>query len=108
MAHASDYTTILPPRGILLIAVPSSPLPVFFSKEDRPAYVPESVTAIFPAHLETGASFYHTCIVDHCSDLGGLFSVIAAEYAAEIEREAHELSRLDEMAHMGYAENQAV
>jgi hypothetical protein len=89
-------TVILPPDAILVVAVPNSPLPSFFSIHDRPAYVPATVKAIFPAHLETEIGCYHTCIVEFGCNLADVFSQIAAEYALQIEREAYELSHLEE------------
>ncbi len=91
-------TVILAPNGILVTAVTPSPLPVFFSKSGRPEFVPEVVTAIFPAHLTTSKGWYHTCIVEFASNLSETFSDIAAAYAGEVEQEAHELSHADEPA----------
>ena len=98
------HTTILPGDGILIIACPASALPVFFSHDSRPAYVSDRVRAIFPAHSR-GASFHHTCIVEYGNDLGEMFSEIAEQYAAEVEREAHELSFAEEFSEAGYAAN---
>ncbi len=91
-------TVILAPDGILIIAVTPSPLPVFFTKSGRPEFVPEVVTAIFPAHLMTDKGCYHTCIVEFAGNLSETFSRIAAAYAGETEREAHELSHAEESA----------
>lgn len=93
-----DYTTILSTDAILITAVPVSPLPVFFTKETRPAFVPEFVKAIFPAHLVTESGHYHVCIVVFAQNLGETFSRIAEAYAKEIEQEAHELSHAEESA----------
>ena len=80
---------------MLFIACPDSPLPVFLHPDQRPAYVPEWVEAIFPAHLETSISFHHRVIVRYASDLSDTFSRIAEAHAREIEQEAHELSGLE-------------
>ena len=93
-----DYTTILSADGIMITAVPTSPLPVFFTKETRPAFVPEFVKAIFPAHLISEGGHYHVCIVTFANNLSETFSRIAAAYAGEVEQEAHELSHADEPA----------
>ena len=88
------YTPILPATDILIVACPTSPLPVFYTEADRPDYVHKWVKAIFPAHLE-GTTYHHTCIVSFGSELGEMFSQIAEAHAREIEQEAHELSSLE-------------
>lgn len=91
------FTTILPGDGIFIVAVTPSELPVFFTAATRPEFVPETVKAIFPAHLQNGHGYYHHCIVAFGSELGSLFSRIAASHAAQVEQEAHELARLEEV-----------
>lgn len=89
------HTTIIPMNEVLLVACPASPLPVFFHPDQRPSYVPDWVTAIFPAHLETSFSFHHKVVVAFAGNLSEVFSEIAEAYAREIEQEAHELSGLE-------------
>lgn len=91
------FTTILPGDGILIVAVTPSELPVFFSAATRPDFVPETVKAIFPAHLENQHGYYHHCVVAFGSALDTLFSRIAKEHAEQVEQEAHELARLEEV-----------
>lgn len=96
------YTTILPAQYILVIACPVSPLPVFYTEADRPAYVSKWVRAIFPAHIERPGSCHHTCIVEFGTDLGELFAQIAEDYARQLEAEAHDLATMDEVPDYAY------
>lgn len=87
---------ILPGDGILLTAVTTSPLPTFFTAETRPDYVPDWIVAIFPAYLSTDRGHYHLCVVRFGCALGRDFAAIAEAHKTA-EKEAHELSSLDEV-----------
>lgn len=90
-----DYTVILPANKILCVACTTTPLPSFLSEVDRPAFVPNSVKAIFPAHLEQPGTCHHEVIVDFGTELGPMFSKIADDYQKQIEAEAHDLATLE-------------
>jgi hypothetical protein len=98
-------TIILQGNGILVVSVTNSRLPSFFSIHDRPAYVPATVVAIFPAHLVTISGHYHQCIVEYGDALDEMFSKIAKDFEREVEQEAHELSSAEKFAETGYAAN---
>ena len=87
---------ILAGDGLFITAVTSSPLPTFISTEQRPDYVPDWIKAILPATLVTENGHYHPCIVQFGCALGRDFAAIAEAHKTA-EREAHELSSLDEI-----------
>jgi len=85
------------------------PLPTFHTEAARPTYVNGSVISVIEtAPLSTGHRVYLILTRWIGAITETKMQQWAEEYAAQVEREAHELSRLDEMNHMGYAENHAV
>lgn len=94
----TNYATILPPHAILAVAVTQTELPAFFRADDRPSYVPETIQAIFHSHLRSkDGFFYHMVVINYVTNASELLARIAADHAAAIEAEAHDLERIDEI-----------
>lgn len=76
--------TITPPLFLTVVAIASHPLPVFFSAEERPDYVPATVFAIFPAHIsdEEFGRYHHHCLVSFGENMGEMFGEISGQFKA--------------------------